>query len=45
MKPGLKARTYGAGYEILVRGTFSVAEVVEQGRVVGLYSIVADSVQ
>lgn len=45
MKPGQKARTYGAGYEILVRGTFSIAEEVEKGRVVGLYSIVADSVQ
>jgi hypothetical protein len=45
MKPGQKAKTYGAGYEILVRGTFSIAEEVEKGRVVGLYSIVADSVQ
>ena len=45
MKPGLKAKTYGAGYEILVRGTFSIAEEVEKGRLVGLYSIVADSVQ
>jgi len=45
MKPGQKARTYGAGYEILVRGTFHIAEEVEKGRVVGLYSIVADSVQ
>jgi hypothetical protein len=45
MKPGLKAKAYGAGYEILVRGTFSIAEEVEKGRVVGLYSIVADSVQ
>lgn len=45
MKPGQKARTYGAGYEILVRGTFSIAEEVEKGRVVGLYSIVADTVQ
>jgi hypothetical protein len=45
MKPGQKARTYGAGYEILVRGTFSIAEEIEKGRVVGLYSIVADSVQ
>lgn len=45
MKPGQKARTYGAGYEILVRGTFQIAEEVEKGRVVGLYSIVADAVQ
>lgn len=45
MKPGQKARTYGAGYEILVRGTFRIAEEVEKGRIVGLYSIVADSVQ
>jgi hypothetical protein len=45
MKPGQKAKTYGAGYEILVRGTFSIAEEVEKGRIVGLYSIVADSVQ
>ena len=45
MKPGQKAKTYGAGYEILVRGTFSIAEEVEKGRLVGLYSIVADSVQ
>lgn len=45
MKPGQKAKTYGAGYEILVRGTFTVAEEVEKGHVVGLYSIVADSVQ
>lgn len=45
MKPGQKAKTYGAGYEILVRGTFSIAEEVENGRIVGLYSIVADSVQ
>ena len=45
MKPGQKAKTYGAGYEILVRGTFTIAEDVEKGHVVGLYSIVADSVQ
>lgn len=45
MKPGQKAKTYGAGYEILVRGTFSIAEEVEKGRLVGLYSIIADSVQ
>lgn len=45
MKPGQKAKTYGAGYEILVRGTFSIAEEVEKGRIVGLYSIIADSVQ
>lgn len=32
MKPGQKAKTYGAGYEILVRGTFSIAEEVEKGR-------------
>lgn len=45
MKPGQKARTYGAGYEILVRGTFKVAEEIDRGRVVSLYSMVADSVQ
>jgi hypothetical protein len=45
MKAGSKVRAAKPGDGILVRGTFHVAEQVEVGRVVGLYSIVADGVE
>lgn len=44
MKPGQKTRYFKPGDEVLVRGEFFVKEVVERGRLVGLYSMVADSV-
>jgi hypothetical protein len=45
MKDGNKTRVDKPGDEILARGVFHVAEQVEEGRVVGLYSLLADSVQ
>lgn len=44
MKPGEKTRPFKPGEEILVRGAFSVQEVIDRDRVIGLYSMVADSV-
>jgi hypothetical protein len=41
MAPGLKARIY-TGIEMEVSGTFYVKEEIENGRVVSLYSMVAD---
>jgi hypothetical protein len=44
MAPGLKASIF-TGIELEVSGTFSIKEQVEDGRVIGLYSMVADSVK
>jgi hypothetical protein len=44
MKPGEKTQYFKPGDEVLVRGKFFVKEVVDRGRLVGLYSMVADSV-
>jgi hypothetical protein len=41
---GQKARLY-PGDEVVVKGTFYVEERIEGGRIVGLYSIIADSVR
>jgi hypothetical protein len=44
LPPGRKIRVY-PGDEVLVKGTFHVKEQVENGLVVGLFSITADSVK
>jgi hypothetical protein len=38
-------RTFSRGEEVGVRGTFHVKEQVENGRVVGLYSVVAEEIK
>jgi hypothetical protein len=44
MAAGQKVKI-STGYAVIVKGTFSIKEEVERGRVVGLYDMVADSVQ